>query len=205
MKEIDMPLSPSEAGTRRTELLQIAADLFAQQGFKNTTVRDIANAAGILSGSLYHHFNSKESMVDEILSDFQDELLQKYDEIVSSELDIRAKFVAIVKVSFDAVRDKQSAVAIYQNETAYLGGLERFGHHSERIARMRGLWIGLLEEGIRDGAFRAGIDTEVVYRFIRDTVWVAAKWYRPDGHMSIDALAEEYLGILLDGIAVDHD
>jgi AcrR family transcriptional regulator len=54
--------------SRREELLAIAAELFAQRGFKNTTVRDIADAAGILSGSLYHHFDSKESMVDEILS-----------------------------------------------------------------------------------------------------------------------------------------
>ncbi|UMG92355.1 helix-turn-helix domain-containing protein [Nocardioides sp. TF02-7] len=42
-------------GTRRGELLAIAARLFAEKGFKNTTVRDIADAAGILSGSLYHH------------------------------------------------------------------------------------------------------------------------------------------------------
>ena len=55
---------------RRGELLAIAAGLFAEKGFKNTTVRDIADAAGILSGSLYHHFDSKESMVDEILRSF---------------------------------------------------------------------------------------------------------------------------------------
>ncbi|MDJ0113374.1 helix-turn-helix domain-containing protein, partial [Rhodococcus erythropolis] len=52
---------------RRDELLEIAAGLFADRGVRATTVRDIADAAGILSGSLYHHFDSKESMVDEIL------------------------------------------------------------------------------------------------------------------------------------------
>ena len=51
---------------RRDELLEIAAGLFADRGVRATTVRDIADAAGILSGSLYHHFDSKESMVDEI-------------------------------------------------------------------------------------------------------------------------------------------
>ncbi|MEO6471071.1 MAG: helix-turn-helix domain-containing protein, partial [Aeromicrobium sp.] len=73
--------------TRREELLQIAAELFATKGFKNTTVRDIADAAGILSGSLYHHFDSKESMVDEILSSFQDELFGKYAAIVAGDDD----------------------------------------------------------------------------------------------------------------------
>ena len=69
--------------SRREELLAIAAELFAQRGFKNTTVRDIADAAGILSGSLYHHFDSKESMVDEILDTFQTDLFRRYDEVVS--------------------------------------------------------------------------------------------------------------------------
>ena len=53
--------------SRRDELLATAGRMFAEQGLRSTTVRDIADAAGILSGSLYHHFDSKESMVDEIL------------------------------------------------------------------------------------------------------------------------------------------
>ena len=53
--------------------------LFAEKGFKNTTVRDIADAAGILSGSLYHHFDSKEAMVDELLDSFQTALWEEYD------------------------------------------------------------------------------------------------------------------------------
>ena len=77
------------SGSRREQLLAIAASLFAEKGFKNTTVRDIADAAGILSGSLYHHFDSKESMVDEILSTFQAELFGQYDEILASADDAR--------------------------------------------------------------------------------------------------------------------
>src|SRR6188768_1431941 len=89
--------------SRRDELLGIAAELFASKGFRNTTVRDIADAAGILSGSLYHHFDSKESMVDEILRTFQDELFGRYDEILASDADPRAKLEQAVRVSFDAI------------------------------------------------------------------------------------------------------
>lgn len=52
--------------------------MFAEQGLRSTTVRDIADSAGILSGSLYHHFDSKESMVDEILRSFLDSLFARY-------------------------------------------------------------------------------------------------------------------------------
>ena len=46
--------------------------MFAERGLRATTVRDIADSAGILSGSLYHHFKSKEQMVEEVLRDFLD-------------------------------------------------------------------------------------------------------------------------------------
>ncbi len=80
-------MSPApNGGSRRAELLGIAARLFAERGFKNTTVRDIADAAGILSGSLYHHFDSKESMVDELLDTFQTDAV----EAVRRDLGLRA-------------------------------------------------------------------------------------------------------------------
>ena len=94
---LGMTAEPS--ATRREELLAITARLFAKKGFRNTTVRDIADAAGILSGSLYHHFDSKESMVDEILSTFQEELFGQYDEILASDDDARTKLERAVLVS----------------------------------------------------------------------------------------------------------
>src|SRR3954462_284621 len=106
--------------TRRDELLGIAARLFAERGFKNTTVRDIADAAGILSGSLYHHFDSKEWMGGEILSSFQEQLFAQYDEILASDDDARTKLERAVLVSFDAIDRHHDEVAIFQNDAAYL-------------------------------------------------------------------------------------
>ena len=54
------PMSQSPPNSRRDELLELAATMFAERGLRATTVRDIADGAGILSGSLYHHFASKE-------------------------------------------------------------------------------------------------------------------------------------------------
>jgi AcrR family transcriptional regulator len=68
--------------SRRDELLELAATMFAERGLRATTVRDIADSAGILSGSLYHHFKSKEQMVEEVLREFLDWLFGRYQEIV---------------------------------------------------------------------------------------------------------------------------
>ena len=193
----------TEAPSRRDELLGIAAELFAERGFKNTTVRDIADAAGILSGSLYHHFDSKESMVDEILSSFQRDLFRTYDEIVASDRDPRAKLEAVVHASFEAIDRHHAEVAIFQSDAAYLMQFERFGYLREHNERFHEMWLGLLRDGVASGALRADLDTELVFRFIRDTVWVAVRWYRLGGALTHDAVAEQYLTILLDGIASD--
>ncbi|NKQ51572.1 TetR/AcrR family transcriptional regulator [Amycolatopsis sp. K13G38] len=60
--------------TRRDELLRIAGRVFAQAGYAGTSLRDIADAAGILTGSLYHHFPSKEALAVELISEFQAEM-----------------------------------------------------------------------------------------------------------------------------------
>jgi TetR/AcrR family transcriptional regulator, cholesterol catabolism regulator len=192
-----------QRGSRREELLAIAAELFATKGFKNTTVRDIADAAGILSGSLYHHFDSKESMVDEILSTFQADLFGQYDKILASDADPRSKLKQAVEVSFAAIHDHRAEVAIFQNEAAHLGTFDRFAYLGERNKQSRQVWIRLLEDGVRAGVLRDDLDVEVTYRFIRDTVWVAVGWYRPGGKLSHTVIARQYLQILLDGIAKD--
>ena len=48
---------------------------------------------------------------------------------------------------------------------------------------------------------RADLDVTLTYRFIRDTVWVAVRWYRPGGGLTHEAIADQYLTILLDGIS----
>jgi AcrR family transcriptional regulator len=195
-----MPESTQANATRRDELLGIAAGLFAEKGFKNTTVRDIADAAGILSGSLYHHFDSKESMVDEILRTFQEELFGQYDEILASDADPRTKLEQAVLVSFEAIDKHHDEVAIFQNDAAYLLTFERFAYLADRNRQSREVWLALLQGGIDAGVLRDDLDLELTYRFIRDTVWVAVSWYRPGGRRTHTEIAQQYLTILLEGI-----
>ncbi|HWJ67381.1 MAG TPA: TetR/AcrR family transcriptional regulator [Nocardioides sp.] len=186
--------------TRREELLAIAGEVFARKGFRNTTVRDIADAAGILSGSLYHHFDSKESMVDELLVPFQEELFGKYDEILASGDDARTKLERAVRVSFEAIDRHPHEVAIFQNDADFLGTFERFGYLADRNAQSRQVWVSLIEEGVHTGVLRPDLDVTLTYRFIRDTVWVAVRWYQPGRGLAHTDVADQYVRILLDGI-----
>jgi AcrR family transcriptional regulator len=67
------PVGSDDSGTRRTEILQTAASLIASSGLR-TSLQEIADAAGILPGSLYHHFESKEAILVELIRRYQDDL-----------------------------------------------------------------------------------------------------------------------------------
>ncbi|MEB3959890.1 TetR/AcrR family transcriptional regulator [Streptomyces kunmingensis] len=186
---------------RRRELLATAAEVFAAQGYNATTVRRIADEAGLLAGSLYYHFDSKESMLEEILRTFLDELWAGYDTVLDAQLGPRQTLEALVTESFREIDRHRPAVAIYQKEARQLAGLERFEFLAESQRRFEETWLTTLERGVAGQVFRADLDLRLAYRFVRDTVWVAASWYRPGGHHSPEEIARQYLAMVLDGLA----
>jgi len=188
---------------RRAELLGIAAELFNARGYTETTVRDIADEAGILSGSLYHHFSSKETMLDEILRGFLEELLRRFTEIEAEESDPKRVFDRMVAVSFEAIETQPRAVALYQNESASIGRLPGFAYVDEIGGKIEALWLRVLVAGQKSGAFRRDLDMELTYRFIRDTVWASVRWYRPGGKYRADAVAEQFLRLMRTGLSAD--
>jgi TetR/AcrR family transcriptional regulator, cholesterol catabolism regulator len=186
--------------SRRDELLKLAATMFAERGLRATTVRDIADSAGILSGSLYHHFKSKEQMVEEVLRDFLDWLFGRYQEIVDTEPNPLERLKGLFMASFEAIEDRHAQVVIYQDEAKRLSTLTQFGFVETRNKEQRKMWLDLLNQGIEEGYFRPDIDVDLVYRFIRDTTWVSVRWYQPGGPLTAEEVGRQYLSIVLGGI-----
>lgn len=186
--------------SRRDELLQLAATMFAERGLRATTVRDIADSAGILSGSLYHHFKSKEQMVEEVLKDFLDWLFTRYDEIVAGTTDPLERVRGLFMVSFEAIEHRHAQVVIYQDEAKRLNPLAQFGFLEERNREQRRMWVEVLKQGVAEGSFRPDLDVDLVYRFIRDTTWVSVRWYQPGGPLTAEQVGSQYLAIVLGGI-----
>jgi AcrR family transcriptional regulator len=186
---------------RRAELLRIAADLFADRGYVATTVRDIADEAGILSGSLYHHFDSKESMIDAILSAFIEDTLSNYESVLSEGHGPSETFEGLVAVSLAAMVESRSAILIYQNEARYLAAEDRFSYLRDAHRMFEKIWTDVLKEGVASGEFRDDIDPKLVYRLVRDAVWTAPRWYRPGGSLKPEKIRDQYVAVLVDGVA----
>ena len=188
-------------GVRQGELLAIAADLFAERGYNATTVRDIADAAGILSGSLYHHFSSKQSMIDAILSTFIERTITSYEAVRALGKSPTETFEGLVRVSLASMNEHRSAILIYQNEARFLAAQPEFAYLTNAHRRFERIWTEVLESGVESGEFRDSIDPRLVYRLVRDAVWTAPRWYRPGGSLDPERIIDEYLAVLVEGVA----
>jgi len=192
--------APSPPSERRAALVALAAELFAERGYRATTVREIADAAGVLSGSLYHHFDSKESIIDELLSNYLEDLLAQYRAIVSeggSSIQVLSRLVRAAFGSFDRHR---AAITVFQNERQYLLQFPRFAYLAKNEQAVSRIWMKVIREGISSGELRGDLDPKVAHRYIRDAIWVAVRWYRPGGRLSSSQLADQYLTLMLDGM-----
>jgi AcrR family transcriptional regulator len=186
---------------RRAEIVAIAGALFAERGYAHTTVREIADAAGILSGSLYHHFDSKESMIEALLRDFLDRIDREYTDIASAGRDPVTTLRALVHVAFGALATDHAAVAVMLNEYNVLVQYPRFAFLRAAVEATERLWVDVLDTGMRTGEFRDDVPADAVYRFLRDAIWVSVRWYRPDGPQRPGDIADEYHTVLLGGLA----
>ena len=188
---------------RRTQMVGLAGDLFAEKGFRATTVREIADAAGILSGSLYHHFDSKESIADEILSGFLNEVLADYRAAAASAGSPRAVLEQIVRSTSHTLARHRAALAMLQNDWTYFAGQPRFGYLRTAVREIERTWITQLDRGKENGDFRADLDVRLTYRLLRDVLWIPSQWRQASG-FSTDQVVDGFLRLLFDGIAAQH-
>ncbi|MBB5778294.1 TetR/AcrR family transcriptional regulator [Nonomuraea angiospora] len=193
--------SSGSASERRDHLVKLAAELFARKGFQATTVREIADEAGILSGSLYHHFDSKETIVDEVLSTFLDDLIARYRAAVDTSADARTVLSEMVRIGFGTLEPHRAAITVMQNDWNYLRQFERFNYLVKAEDEVEQIWVTQIKAGQAAGLFRADVDPKLTYRMIRDTIWVAVRWFRPGGRLNTTGLAEHYITVLFDGLA----
>lgn len=191
----------AEAASRRQEILDISAELFAEKGFAETTVRDIAAKAGILSGSLYHHFASKDEMLEEIIRTSLDADIARDHELASRpDLDPAAAVSEMFQRALSFVADHPHVAAILaaHPELRSPTVAQLVGRRGRAI---RQAWTTVLQRCVDAGAFRADLDVEVAYRAMISCIDGATRWFRPDGPKPIATIADELTHLFLAGMA----
>lgn len=191
----------TEAPARRDEILAVAAELFARKGIKATTVREIADAVGVLSGSLYHHFPSKDEIAREILLRFLTAIRDRYADVLDRGEGPAQALRALVAASLQLSREQPDATAIYQNELRYLRETPGFADVQEAAAEVQRAWLRVIEQGVADGAFRRDVAPRVFHRLIRDAVWLSGRGHWPDADDAPEQLADAITTVFLEGFA----
>jgi AcrR family transcriptional regulator len=155
---------------KRGAVLAAAREQFALRGFESTTMRDIADVAGLTASNLYRYFESKDSMIIEILGDFSDRLLAAYKEVIGAAANVTEALDAILWLLEQASRQFAQEIEILQGYGRLVAlGL---GDHYEQGARARlALLAQLIGTGVTAGEFRQVAGPELVATCVREIMW----------------------------------
>jgi AcrR family transcriptional regulator len=187
---------------RREEIIEVAKEIFAERGVRQTTVRQIGAGAGILSGSLYHHFASKYDIVDAILSEFCQESLAGYRALQESDTDIIERLHRMIHFALSQSVSNGAAIAILLNDSRQLVDDPRFAYLIDYNEVIASQWISLLRQGIDTRRIRPDADPALTYRFARDVILGVNRWYDPKRGRTLDEIADAFFGVLVHGITV---
>lgn len=184
---------------RRSSILMTAGELFAAKGFQTTTVREIGDAVGVLSGSLYHYFDSKEAMVLEIISNFVDELFERSNEVAESTREPVGCLRALFTATFDVLATHENACVIYQNEIRHLSKVPRFSRQADQMNEVQEIWIRVVRDGVESGQLRREVDPLLFGYFARDSICNSVNWFREAGGGEFALVADACTEVLLNG------
>jgi len=155
---------------RRGAVLAAARDQFALRGFESTTMRDIADAAGLTASNLYRYFKSKDSMIIEILGNFSDRLLAAYKEVLGTGGTVIETLDALMWLLEQASRQYAPEIDILQG----YGRLTALGvtEHYEQGAQARlDLLSQLITVGVAAGEINDVADSERIAAAVRELLW----------------------------------
>ncbi len=186
--------------SRRAEILAVAAEVFAEKGILNATVRDIGERAGILSGSLYHHFESKEQMVEEILMATGEPMLERTRAVAATATDAAEALRACIATAVDYVAGAPHEATILRNDARVIGAIPRLAFIQERRDTVRDLWVGVVKRGQREGVFRKSADPLMTVSAMWDAILASTRWVPPAGGVPPKRVASQLADLFVTGL-----
>jgi TetR/AcrR family transcriptional regulator, cholesterol catabolism regulator len=190
----------AEAGPREA-IRDAAMHLFGKQGYTGTSMRDIANAVGVLPGSLYAHIESKEALLVDIVADGITRFISAVEPFAAatgSPIDrLREMIIAHVEVVAD--NPERSLVVFHQ--WRFLGR-DNVPAAIERRRAYEKTFAGVVEEGVATGLFKSGVNLRIAVLTILGALNWTPEWFSPDGRLSAKDVGELMAGTLLEGIQV---
>lgn len=184
----------------RDQILLAALECFLEKGYQGTPVRDIANRTELSVPGLYHHFESKMAMLEELMNETMDDLLgdvREAFELARPEPVTRFEAVVESHVRFHCERREESFLGNSELRSLPADSRARLVEKRRQVQRYFEIAI---EEGIEAGIFRAKWPHETA-RALASMCVAVASWYHPEGELSPNDVVAIYrdLGLQLVG------
>ncbi|WP_447982590.1 TetR/AcrR family transcriptional regulator [Achromobacter kerstersii] len=192
----------ANAGETRENLLKLAARTFGLHGYSATTMRNIAEQAGIEAASIYYHFASKEELVDEVMEQGADRIVHHLNEHMSllgpaatAEQRFRA---AVFGQMTGLVKHGDFALA----NSRLLGQLPDKVRERQikRRERHQKLWNGLLEDLRAEGRLRGNVDIHLARILILGSINSTQSWFNPHKG-TLEKVADQLCDLFFDGVS----
>jgi len=184
---------------RRQKIIDIAAGLFARQGYAATSINDLGQAVGLAKGALYYYIESKEHLLVEIQSRVMGPLLARARQIADLDEEPLLRLRLLSESLLTIIFRRLDHIWVYEHDYRSLSGGELETLLGQR-AEFEQLIAGLLAEAVEQGAFRALQPRLATLQFL-NLHNHTYQWLRPDGEWDAAFLSREYCATLFRGFA----
>lgn len=201
----DRPRAPRARGpepSRWERILEAAAELFRAQGYAATSVAEVAAAAGLLKGSVYHYIRTKEDLLAAILEEAHRGTALLGEDITASPAPAVEKLRMVVERHLRGTEKNLTQVQVLFREFSTLPP-DRFAAVVERRDTYEHAVRELVRQGQAEGAFAAHLDPRLTAAAVLATLNSVQAWFRPDGPMSMSEIIDGFTDLLLRSVGVE--
>lgn len=187
-----------EIGHAREHICYVSAELFAKQGYHATSIREIAQASGILSGSLYAHIRSKEDLLYDIVHGIATSFVGGIEPIAESQLNPFKKLHAGLRFHVSIVVNHLQMVTVYYNEWRMLSDVRRIRIKNIR-EKYEAYWASIVQECMRRNACKDSDERAVTLVILSSTNWLY-QWYSPSSQITPEDIADRFYEVIIGGM-----
>ncbi len=170
-----------------------ALRLFAERGYHGTGIRQLGEAAGLSSASLYHYMGTKEDLLVALMRESLERIVAAAEHAVQGAHTPVERLEALVRVHVTTHAQDPDRTRVVDDEVRALSAAARAPVIELRDGYER-LWQQVIDEGVGSGDF-AVTDSALVRRALLEMCSGVARWWTPGGRLTLDALADEYAAL----------
>lgn len=183
---------------QRKKIIQVAGQLMSRNGFKGTSVQQIADQVGIHKTSIFHYFKNKEELLLNVVKVGIEENISELERIIEDQsLSPEGKLKQAIFSHLDLLVKHQNYVNVYHNETRFLSKEKR-----KKYLGLREYYHNCFEKVVREvmnsnsETFK-GLDPEIVTLGILGMQNWAVKWFKKSGRYSTKEVADIFYRMLV--------